>query len=159
MPLHLSEWQYRLMPPFLVSILPLSLFWSGYGMEGELSIPGLISMVLFVTVAILIAGSAQVVDPEEKKKPATVIIPIVDAGTALVPDSPWLAGWLTAAVGMGLIILGNTEARVPLSLKGLVFGGHVLWTSLVFWWFYRHARTKKRTKNGMSRHSFHRRHY
>ena len=155
MPLHLSEWQYHLMPPFLVSMLPLSLFWSGYGMEGELSIPGLISMLLFVTVAILIAGSAQVVDPENKEKPATTVIPILDVGTALVPDSPWRAGWLTAAVGMGLIILGNTETEITLSLKALVFGGHILWTTLVFWWFHRRVGSE----NKISRRSFHRRHY
>jgi hypothetical protein len=155
----MSQRQYLLMPPFLVSMLPLSLFWFGYGMEGELSIPGLIVLLIFCTVAILIAGSAQVVVPEEKEKPATAVVPALVVGDFLAPDSPWLGGWLTTAVGMGIVFISSRDTAIPAVLKGIVFGGHVLWSSLVFWWFRHQVSRGKKSENEMSRRSFHRRHY
>jgi hypothetical protein len=159
MPLHLSRRQYLLMWPFLVSMLPLSLFWFGYGMEGELSIPGLIVLLIFYTVAILIAGSAQVVEPEDGEKSPNAVVPALEVGGLLAPDSPWLAGWLSTAVVIGIIFISSRDTAISAVLKGIVFGGHVLWTSLVFWWFRHHPRIGKKSENGISRRSFHRRHY
>lgn len=145
MALHLTEWQHRLMPPFLVAFLPLFCFWFIFGMWGEINTIGVIMTSIYILIGTVLIKTSEVKESEENEE----LDQTEPSGFALFLDNElaqWISGWFITAVVIGLVTLRSDESSLSNTTIWLVFTGHVLWTTIIFWAFYKRSRRQSYTE-------------